>query len=129
MNNWSAEKYLNGKFTNNLGSHCILTAKDGFLTGTYYTKPSKEKLEQEGFPIHGTYTPVKDGVLLCFNVTFKIVGTNDQDLERYSICSWNGKVYAKNDIFKMNWLLVSNQNADNEWYATNLGQDHFRKIE
>jgi len=127
--NWTAENFLNGKFTNNLGSHCTLIAKDGIITGTYYTKPSRGKLIQDGFPIHGTYNQVKDGALLSFIVTYKIEGTNNEGLERYSTACWNGKVYASRKLFKMNWLLVTNQNEENEWFGTNLGQDHFTKVE
>lgn len=29
---WSAEKFLTGKFENNLGSHCNLVAKEGKIT-------------------------------------------------------------------------------------------------
>lgn len=28
----------------------------------------------------------------------------------------------------MNWLLLSNETKDNEWAATNIGQDHFEKL-
>lgn len=128
MENWSAEGYLNGKFTNNLGSNCTLIAKDGIITGTYSTKPSRGKLTQDNFPIHGTYIPVKDGVLLSFIVTYKMEGLNNDGLEKFSTATWNGKVYSNKNSFKLNWLLVSNQTEENEWFATNLGQDHFTKV-
>ena len=47
-NDWSAEEFLTGEFENNLGSHCILIAKDGKITGEYFTKPSRGKLIQPG---------------------------------------------------------------------------------
>ena len=125
--NWSAEKFLTGEFENNLGSHCKLIAKDGKITGEYFTKPSRGKLIQPGFPVNGIYTPVKDGALLTMIVTYKIEGIKENGLERYSQATWNGKVYSSKKDFKMNWLLLSNENENNEWASTNLGQDHFTK--
>ena len=125
--NWSAEKFLTGEFENNLGSHCKLIAKDGKITGEYFTKPSRGKLIQPGFPINGIYTPVKDGALLTMIVTYKIEGVKENGLEKYSQATWNGKVYSSKKDFKMNWLLLSNESEENEWAATNLGQDHFTK--
>ena len=125
--NWSAEKFLTGEFENNLGSHCKLIAKDGKITGEYFTKPSRGKLIQPGFPVNGIYTPVKDGALLTMIVTYKIEGVKENGLERYSQATWNGKVYSSKNDFKMNWLLLNNEDENNEWAATNLGQDHFTK--
>ena len=125
--NWSAEKFLTGEFENNLGSHCKLIAKDGKITGEYFTKPSRGKLSQPGFPINGIYTPVKDGALLTMIVTYKMDGVKENGLEKYSQATWNGKVYSSKNDFKMNWLLLSNESEENEWAATNLGQDHFVK--
>ena len=125
--NWSAEKFLTGEFENNLGSHCKLIAKDGKITGEYFTKPSRGKLSQPGFPINGIYTPVKDGALLTMIVTYKIEGVKENGLERYSQATWNGKVYSSKKDFKMNWLLLCNENEENEWSAMNIGQDHFVK--
>ena len=106
--NWSAEKFLTGEFENNLGSHCKLNAKDGKITGEYFTKPSRGPLTQPGFPITGVYTPVKDGALLTMIVTYKIVGEKKNGLENYSQAAWNGKVYASKKDFNMNWLLLCN---------------------
>ena len=126
--NWSAEKFLTGKFKNNLGSHCNLVAKDGKITGEYFTKPSRGKLIQPGFPVTGIYTPVKDGALLTMIVTYKIEGEKPKGLERFSLYVWNGKVYASKNDFKLNWLLNCNEAEEDEWGATNIGQDHFTKI-
>ena len=103
--NWSAEEFLTGEFENNLGSHCKLIAKDGKITGEYF----------------------KDGALLTMIVTYKLEGVKENGLEKYSQAAWNGKVYAAKKDFKMNWLLVCNEDEKNEWAATNLGQDHFVK--
>jgi len=99
----SAEEFLTGEFENNLGSHCKLVAKDGKITGEYFNKPSRGKLVQPGFPVNGIYTSVKDGALLTMNITFK-------------------------KKFKMNWLLMNNENENNEWFVTSFGQDYFKKI-
>ena len=125
---WTAEKFLTGEFKNNLGSHCNLVAKDGKITGEYFTKPSRGKLVQPGFPITGTYTPVKDGALLTMIVTFKIEGVKPNGLENFSQTVWNGKVYASKSEFKLNWLLNCNEAEEDEWGATNIGQDLFTKI-
>ena len=125
---WSAEEFLTGEFKNNLGSHCILVAKDGKITGEYFTKPSRGTLIQPGFPVTGVYTPVKDGALLSMIVTYKIEGENKKGLERFSTAVWNGKVYASKKDFKLNWLLNVNEAEEDEWGATNIGQDHFNKI-
>ena len=61
-------------------------------------------------------------------VTYKMEGENSNGLERFSQAAWNGKVYASRKDFKMNWLLNSNVNKEDEWSATNLGQDHFIKL-
>lgn len=127
-NNWSPEEFLNGEFKNNLGSYCKLVAKDGKITGQYFTKPSRGQLIQPGFPIHGVYTPVKDGALFSMIVTFKMEGEKPNGLEKYSQVTSNGKVYASKRSFNMNWLLISNESEDDEWSATNIGQDHFIKI-
>ena len=123
--NWSAEKFLTGEFENNLGSHCKLIAKDGKITGEYFTKPSRGKLIQPGFPINGIYTPVKDGALISMIVTFKMDGNND--LEKFSQITLNGKVYSSRNNFKLDWLLNRNEKEENEWSAMNIGQDHFVK--
>ena len=125
---WSAEEFLTGEFENNLGSHCKLVAKDGKITGEYFTKPSRGKLIQPGFPVNGIYTPVKDGALVSMIITFKMEGEKEKGLEKYSQVVNNGKVYAFKKKFKMNWLLMSNENEKNEWFATSVGQDHFKKI-
>ena len=125
---WSAEEFLTGEFQNNLGSHCNLVAKDGKISGEYFTKPSRGKLIQPGFPITGVYTPVKDGALLTIIVTFKMEGENPNGLEKYTQVTWNGKVYDSRKDFKMNWLLNANVSEEDEWSATNLGQDHFIKL-
>ena len=126
LNEWSAEEFLTGEFENNLGSHCKLLAKEGKITGEYFTKPSRGKLIQPGFPINGVYTPVKDGALVSMIVTFKMEGGDE--LEKYSQVTINGKVYASKKDFKMNWLLNKNSNEQDEWSATNIGQDQFVKI-
>ena len=125
--NWSAEEFLTGEFKNNLGSHCNLIAKDGKISGEYFTKPSRGKLIQQGFPITGVYTPVKDGALLTMIVTYKMEGEKSNGLEKFSQVAWNGKVYASKKDFKMNWILNVNEREEDEWSATNLGQDHFTK--
>ena len=125
--NWSAEEFLTGEFENNLGSHCKLIAKDGKITGEYFTKPSRGKLSQPGFPINGIYTPVKDGALLTMIATYKMAGVKEHGLEKYSQATWSGKVYTTKKDFKMNGLLLCNEDEKNEWAATNLGQDHFVK--
>ena len=124
-NEWSAEKFLTGEFENNLESHCKLIAKDGKITGEYFTKPSRGKLIQPGFPINGIYTPVKDGALISMIVTFKMDGNND--LEKFSQVTLNGKVYSSRNNFKLDWLLNRNEKEENEWSAMNIGQDHFVK--
>ena len=113
-NEWSAEEFLTGEFENNLGSHCKLIAKDGKITGEYFTKPS-----------NGIYTPVKDGALISMIVTFKMYENND--LEKFSQVTLNGKVYSSRNNFKLDWLLNRNENEENEWSAMNIGQDHFVK--
>jgi hypothetical protein len=70
---------------------------------------------------------VKDGALLTMIVTYRIEGEKENGLERFSQCAWNGKVYSAKKEFKMNWLLNCNENQENEWFATNIGQDHFVK--
>jgi len=126
--NWSAEEFLTGEFKNNLGSHCNLIAKDGKISGEYFTKPSRGKLIQQGFPITGVYTPVKDGALLTMIVTYKMEGEKSNGLEKFSQVAWNGKVYSSKKDFKMNWILNVNEREEDEWSATNLGQDHFIKL-
>jgi len=125
---WSAEEFLTGEFKNNLGSHCNLIAKDGKISGEYFTKPSRGKLIQQGFPITGVYTPVKDGALLTMIVTYKMEGEKSNGLEKFSQVAWNGKVYSSKKDFKMNWILNVNEREEDEWSATNLGQDHFIKL-
>ena len=122
------QSFLTGKFKNNLGSHCELNAKDGKITGKYFTKPSRGELIQPGFDVTGIYTPVKDGALLTMIVTYRMKGEKENGLEKLSQCCWNGKIYANEKTFKMNWLLLCNESKDNEWAATNMGQDYFEKI-
>lgn len=123
---WSAEEFLTGKFENNLGSHCNLVAKNGIIKGEYFTKPSRGKLIHPGFPINGIYTPVKDGALISLIVTFKME-EDDNNLEKISQVTLNGKVYSSKKEFKLDWLLNKNESEENEWSAMNIGQDHFVK--
>ena len=55
-------------------------------------------------------------------------GENPNGLEKYTQVTWNGKVYDSRKDFKMNWLLNANVSEEDEWSATNLGQDHFIKL-
>jgi len=126
--NWSAEEFLTGKFTNNLGSHCNLTAKDGIITGEYFTQVYKGKLNKPSFPVTGVYTPVKDGALVSLIVTYKLEGEKSNGLENFSQCTWNGKVYSSKKDFKLNWILLCNEKEDNEWSSSIINQDHFTKI-
>ena len=126
--NWTAENFLTGEFENNLGSHCKLEAKDGKITGEYFTKPSRAELVQPGFPVTGVYTPVEDGALVTMNVVFKMVKEKEDDLEVISHTTWNGKIYSNKKQFKLTWLLNSNQKEENEWFSTNVGQDLFFKV-
>lgn len=118
---------LTGVFVNNLGSHCKLFAKDGVIKGQYFTKPSRGKLIKDGFPITGSYTKVKDGVLITMNVIFIMEGKNEDGLEMLSHVTWNGKVYKNKNEFKLNWLNTSNQIKEKEWTSTLVGQDIFTK--
>ena len=61
-------------------------------------------------------------------VTYKTKGEKENDLERFSQAVWNGKIYDSKNDFKMNWLLLCNENEENKWFATNLGQDHFIRL-
>ena len=115
-NHWSSEEFLTREFKNNLGSLCKLVAEDGKITGQYFTKPSRGQLIQPGFPIHGVYTPVKDGALLSI-VTFKMEGGKPDGLEKYSQVTSNGKVYVSKRDFNMNLLLISNESEDDECSA------------
>ena len=126
--NWTAENFLTGEFENNLGSLCKLEAKDGKITGEYFTKPSRAELVQPGFPVTGVYTPVEDGALVTMNVVFKMVKEKEDDLEVISHTTWNGKIYSNKKQFKLTWLINSNQIEENEWVSTNIGQDLFIKI-
>ena len=125
---WSAEEFLTGEFKNTLGSHCKLVAKDGKITGEYFSSVARGELAQPGFPVTGVYTPVKDWALLSIIVSYKIKGEKPDGLEKFSQSTWNGKVYNTKNDFIMNWLLVSNESKENEWSATNIGQDHFTKV-
>ena len=60
-------------------------------------------------------------------VTYKMEGEKSNGLEKFSQVAWNGKVYASKKDFKMNWILNVNEREEDEWSATNLGQDHFTK--
>lgn len=101
---WNAESFLNGTFTNNLGSTCTLVAKEGTITGEYGTKPSRCTLVSKTFPIHGTYTAVKDGALLTFIVTYKMTGERKNGLENISVATWNGKVVSLREILVIRTL-------------------------
>ena len=127
MSNWSPEKFLTGEFENNLGSHCKLVASDGKITGEYFTGPSRVNLITPGFPVTGVYTPVNDGALITFIVTYKSEDKKENGSLKYSQATWNGKVYATKNEFKLNWLLYCNDKEENEWGSTNIGQDHFKK--
>ena len=61
-------------------------------------------------------------------VTYKMEGEKSNGLEKFSQVAWNGKVYASKKDFKMNWILNVNEREEDEWSATNLGQDHFIKL-
>lgn len=95
MNKWQAEEFLTGEFENNLGTHCKLEAKDGKITGKYFTKVAQGKLTQPGFEINGIYTPVKDDALISMIVVYKVEKEKEDSLEGYSHAIWNGKVYSK----------------------------------
>ena len=60
-------------------------------------------------------------------VTYKMEGEKSNGLEKFSQVAWNGKVYASKKDFKMNWILNVNEREEDEWSATNLGQDYFTK--
>ena len=104
-----------------------MIAKDGKITREYFIKLPSGKLIEHGYPVIWIYTPVKDGPLLTMLIKFKMEGAKENGLEMNNQATWNGKIYASKKEFKMNWLLISNKDENNEWKATNVGQDHFVK--
>ena len=103
-------------------------AKDGKLSGEYFTKPSRGKLVQPGFPIYGIYTPVKDCALVSMIITYKMEGEKPNGLEKFSQTTKNGKVYASRNDFDLKWLLNCNESEENKWAAFSVGVDHFQKL-
>ena len=55
-------------------------------------------------------------------------GEKEKGLEKFNQMVNNRKVYAFKKKFKMNWLLMNNENENNEWFVTSVGQDYFKKI-
>ena len=52
----------------------------------------------------------------------------EKGLEKFSQKVNNGKVYVFKKKFKMNRLLMNNENEKNEWLGKSIGQDYFRKL-
>ena len=49
-------------------------------------------------------------------------------MEKFSQTTKNGKVYASEKDFNLNWILNSNETEENEWGPLNIGVDQFTKV-
>lgn len=117
-----------GTWYNELGSMMEITsASNGAVTGTYYSAVGQA---QYTYTLVGRYDsePSAGGQALGWTVAWQ-----NQSGNSHSATSWTGQYQidpstGQEEITTF-WLLVTEEPAQNDWAATNVGQDTFTRTQ
>ena len=110
---------LSGTWVNQLGSHLTLRVEgDGVLRGDY--RSGMGPLAGRSHPLQGLYDAPAEGapVLLSFVVDWT---------EAHCVTAWSGLCLPSKDEIHTTWLMTSETPPGEEWRATVIGHDVFRR--
>lgn len=116
----AAGSALGGTWVNQLGSHLTLRVDgDGVLRGEYMS--GMGPLAGHSHPLQGIYDAPADGspVLLSFVVDWT---------EAHCVTAWSGLCIPERDEIHSTWLMTSETPPGEEWRATVVGHDVFRRV-
>lgn len=134
----SAPNYLNGNWTNALGSHMSLSViSDTALMGEYQTAVGVGRHRNTlppVTPLYGTYQVTKDGILVSFSVQWCFRGDGKKSAsittacEKNSVTTWAGKLYFERPHeWQAQWLLVGDAPLKAAWGNTRTNIDSFTR--
>jgi hypothetical protein len=116
---------IEGIWYNELGSRMELTVENATITGVYVSAVGAAESEYELVGRIDT-APSSGGQA----VGWTVVWTNAAHGSSHSATSWSGQ-YQESDgqeeIYSF-WLLVTEEQPQNDWAATRVGQDTFRRV-
>lgn len=109
---------ITGAWHNQLGTCMeIKTNEDGFVTGRMHAAVGGVSGEH---PLVGYLTAVDE--------TRGVIGLVVVWRPTNSVTTWSGHYDFDNDVIVTNWLLTGGDFDENEWQATRLGHDVFRRL-
>lgn len=111
---------VTGTWRNELGSmlHLEEGPADG-LTGTYRSAVGAPREPRPLVGFRGS--PGSDGALvLGFVVGWPVAG---------SVAVWSGRYDPDADVVRATWLLVHGEEPAEDWSATRVGADEFRRVD
>lgn len=116
---------IEGEWYNELGSMLQISQSDSVISGTYHTAVGDA---QGIYVLSGLINidPAPGGQA----VGWTVVWTNDFGTS-HSVTTWSGQyqvVQGEEQILTF-WLLTSEQLPNNDWQATNIGQDTFTRTQ
>lgn len=116
----ATELALAGTWVNQLGSHLTLQVDGhGVLRGDY--RSGMGPLAGRSHAVQGLYDAPPDGspVLLSFLVDWT---------EAHCVTAWSGLCLVAEDEIRTTWLMTSETPPGEEWRATVIGHDVFRRV-
>jgi len=116
---------LNGTWYNELGSKMTLEEGQGDITGTYQTAVG----DVEG--IYGLVGQVDISPYSFSQAVSWTVVWNNQYKNSHSTTAWAGQYQlneetGEEEVYTF-WLLVNETESENDWQATQIGQDTFSR--
>lgn len=116
---------LDGEWHNELGS--VLTidpVQNGEVTGVYATAVSASGCAHGNYRLVGRTDTDTGGEAVAFVVCWKNGTTNCE-----SVTAWSGQLQTidGHEVLTMFWLLTVESTVADDWFATHVGEDVFRR--
>ncbi len=107
---------IDGTYYNELGSMLTITSQNGSVSGTYQTAVGNARgiYDLTGY-VNDDTDPAVGWLVLWSN----------QYGDRNSLTCWAGQYYSEDDTIVTMWLLRSESAENQNWAATQVGEDVF----
>ena len=118
---------LLGPWFNELGSTMVIDqVQNGTISGNYATAVSSTGCAQGSFSLVGTTDTDSGGEGIAFSVCWR-----NETSQCASVTAWSGQAQTIDgeDQILAFWLLTVESAAEQDWYATHVGQDLFTRSE